>query len=625
MGVAYHGNYFAWFEVGRTDLLRNLGVTYRDLEAGGIRLPVIEAQARFLRPARYDDVLDIHTRLASLGGVRIAFEYEVQARGSRRSAGHGLDGPRRRRRGRTSPAPARGDPEAPVVKVVVTGAAGFIGSQLVERLLGEGHEVVGIDAFVDYYPREAKEKNLAPAREHASFRFVEGRLQEMDLEPLLDGAAQVYHLAAQAGVRASWGRDFAVYTDHNVLATQRLLEAAVARGLGRLVYASSSSVYGDSAALPLREDSPCRPVSPYGVTKLAAEHLVHLYGKNHGLAAVSLRYFTVYGPRQRPDMAFHRFLKATRDGAPIHVFGDGSQTRDFTFVDDIVSATRAAADTGRPGHVYNVGGGERIALERRARAHRRGHGTAAAGHSGRRPERGHEGHVGRHHRGAARSRLPFVGRAAAGARARMGMDAGGAMRRARGVRSAPPRPLGVRMRVGRPGGHRHAREQLRPGDLGGGPEGRREEAVDCRAAILQADRRRLPPEPVRPRRPPRPGATATSAREAPRTRYSRSRNTAISSPSTPLIRRATTPSSGSARPTTPRRTAPTATRRRRTTPSPSTSTFSRSTLPPPGRGGPGPDLCLPPDAWGAPSSSPGTSTSGPARPTGPRSAATKGS
>jgi nucleoside-diphosphate-sugar epimerase len=248
------------------------------------------------------------------------------------------------------------------VKVVVTGAAGFIGSHLVERLLGEGHEVVGIDAFVDYYPREAKEKNLAPALEHASFRFVEGRLQEMELEPLLDGAAQVYHLAAQAGVRASWGRDFAVYTDHNVLATQRLLEAAVARGLGRLVYASSSSVYGDSAALPLREDSLCRPVSPYGVTKLAAEHLVHLYGTNHALAAVSLRYFTVYGPRQRPDMAFHRFLKATRDGAPIHVFGDGSQTRDFTFVDDIVSATRAAADTGRPGHVYNVGGGERIAL-----------------------------------------------------------------------------------------------------------------------------------------------------------------------------------------------------------------------------------------------------------------------
>jgi nucleoside-diphosphate-sugar epimerase len=248
------------------------------------------------------------------------------------------------------------------LKVVVTGAAGFIGSQLVERLLGEGHEVVGIDAFVDYYPREAKEKNLAPAREHAAFRFVEGRLQELDLEPILDGAAQVYHLAAQAGVRASWGRDFAVYTDHNVLATQRLLEAAVARGLGRLVYASSSSVYGDSAALPLREDSLCRPVSPYGVTKLAAEHLVHLYGRNHGLAAVSLRYFTVYGPRQRPDMAFHRFLKATKDGAPIHVFGDGSQTRDFTFVDDIVSATRAAADTGRPGHVYNVGGGERIAL-----------------------------------------------------------------------------------------------------------------------------------------------------------------------------------------------------------------------------------------------------------------------
>ena len=248
------------------------------------------------------------------------------------------------------------------MKVVVTGAAGFIGSHLVERLLGEGREVFGVDAFVDYYPRAVKEANLARARDHASFRLVEGRLQEMDLEGLLDGASQVYHLAAQAGVRASWGREFAIYTDHNVLGTQRLLEAAVARGVSRLVYASSSSVYGDSPSLPLREDSACHPVSPYGVTKLAAEHLVQLYGRNHGLPAVSLRYFTVYGPRQRPDMAFHRFLRAAREGSSIRVFGDGAQTRDFTFVDDIVAATRAAAETGRPGGVYNVGGGESIAL-----------------------------------------------------------------------------------------------------------------------------------------------------------------------------------------------------------------------------------------------------------------------
>jgi nucleoside-diphosphate-sugar epimerase len=163
-------------------------------------------------------------------------------------------------------------------------------------------------------------------------------------------------------VRASWGKDFAVYTDHNVLGTQRLLEAAVAAGTPRLVYASSSSVYGDARELPLREEMACRPVSPYGVTKLAAEHLVHLYHRNHGLPVVSLRYFTVYGPRQRPDMAFHRFLRAALDGTSVHVFGDGEQTRDFTFIADILAATRAAADSGRPGCVYNVGGGERISL-----------------------------------------------------------------------------------------------------------------------------------------------------------------------------------------------------------------------------------------------------------------------
>jgi nucleoside-diphosphate-sugar epimerase len=246
--------------------------------------------------------------------------------------------------------------------MVVTGAAGFIASHLVECLLAEGHDVVGIDAFLDYYPREVKEANLSRARDHEGYRFVEGSLQGMDLSPVLEGASQVYHLAAQAGVRASWGHDFSIYTENNVLATQRLLEAAVAAGVPRFVYASSSSVYGESTSLPLQEDGACRPVSPYGVTKLAAEHLVHLYARNHGLPAVSLRYFTVYGPRQRPDMAFHRFLRAALDDEALHVFGDGTQTRDFTFVEDIVSATRAAGDTGRPGCVYNVGGGERVAL-----------------------------------------------------------------------------------------------------------------------------------------------------------------------------------------------------------------------------------------------------------------------
>jgi nucleoside-diphosphate-sugar epimerase len=249
------------------------------------------------------------------------------------------------------------------VKVVVTGAAGFIGSHLVDRLLGEGHDVAGVDAFVDFYPRAAKEANLRAARDHRRFRLVEGRLQDIPLDGLLEGAGQVYHLAVQAGVRSSWGRDFQVYTDHNVLATQRLLEAAVQAGVPRLVYASSSSVYGDRVELPLREDAACRPLSPYGVTKLAAEHLACLYERNHGLPVVSLRYFTVYGPRQRPDMAFHRFLSAARDGTPAHVFGDGKQTRDFTFVDDVVTVTRRAGDSGRPGCVYNVGGGQRVSLE----------------------------------------------------------------------------------------------------------------------------------------------------------------------------------------------------------------------------------------------------------------------
>ncbi|HEY6546311.1 MAG TPA: NAD-dependent epimerase/dehydratase family protein [Vicinamibacteria bacterium] len=248
------------------------------------------------------------------------------------------------------------------MKAVVTGAAGFIGSHLTESLLADGFEVVGIDAFVDYYPRPVKEKNLKGPRDHRAFRFVEGRVQDLDLRKHLEGADHVYHLAAQAGVRASWGAEFTLYTDHNVLATQRLLEAALEAGRPRIVYASSSSVYGDSAALPLQEDSACVPVSPYGVTKLAAEHLGRLYERNHGLPVMSLRYFTVYGPRQRPDMAFHRFLKAARDGSPIKVFGDGEQTRDFTFVRDIVAATRAAAVSGRPGGVYNVGGGERVSL-----------------------------------------------------------------------------------------------------------------------------------------------------------------------------------------------------------------------------------------------------------------------
>jgi nucleoside-diphosphate-sugar epimerase len=180
----------------------------------------------------------------------------------------------------------------------------------------------------------------------------------------------VFHLAAQAGVRRSWGRDFRVYTDHNVDATQMLLEACVGLPLERVVYASSSSVYGDAAAVPMREDAMLQPVSPYGVTKLAAEHLCHLYAVNHGVPTTSLRYFTVYGPRQRPDMAFHRFLRAAQHDRPIELFGDGAQTRDFTYVDDAVSATMAAAERGRVAATYNIGGGSRVTVNEAPRRSR---------------------------------------------------------------------------------------------------------------------------------------------------------------------------------------------------------------------------------------------------------------
>ena len=248
------------------------------------------------------------------------------------------------------------------MKALVTGSAGFIGSHLSAALLDTGATVTGIDCFTDYYARSLKEANLATVRDRQGFTFVEAALQETDLKALLDGVTHVFHLAAQAGVRKSWGRDFDVYTKNNIEATQRLLEALVGMPIVRYVYASSSSVYGDDVPLPMRENTYLQPLSPYGVSKLAAEHLGHLYWANHGVPAVSLRYFTVYGPRQRPDMGFHRFLTAVRDGNPITVYGDGEQTRDFTFVADIVAANIAAAERGRPGSVYNIGGGSRVTL-----------------------------------------------------------------------------------------------------------------------------------------------------------------------------------------------------------------------------------------------------------------------
>jgi UDP-glucose 4-epimerase len=248
------------------------------------------------------------------------------------------------------------------MKALVTGVAGFIGSHLAERLLKQDATVVGLDCFTDYYPRATKEANLAAVHGHHGFTLVEASIQQADLARLLDGVTYVFHLAAQAGVRRSWGRDFQTYIACNIEATQVLLEACVTKPPQRFVYASSSSVYGDACEIPMREEAPPQPMSPYGVTKLAAEHLCHLYWVNHGVPTVSLRYFTVYGARQRPDMAFHRFLHAMLAGRAITLYGDGEQTRDFTFVDDAVTATVAAANHGPPGRVYNIGGGARVSM-----------------------------------------------------------------------------------------------------------------------------------------------------------------------------------------------------------------------------------------------------------------------
>jgi UDP-glucose 4-epimerase len=248
------------------------------------------------------------------------------------------------------------------MKALVTGGAGFIGSHLSERLLEQGASVRAIDAFTDFYPRPLKERNLQDLRGRAGYDFIEGDLRTADLPTVLDGITHVFHLAAQAGVRRSWGDEFQVYTGLNIDSTQRLLEACAAKPIERLVYASSSSVYGDEVTIPMSELALPQPVSPYGVTKLAAEQLCHLYFVNYGVPAVSLRYFTVYGPRQRPDMGFNRFFSAILDDRPLIQFGDGLQTRDFTFVADAVSATAAAAVRGVPGRVYNIGGGSRVSL-----------------------------------------------------------------------------------------------------------------------------------------------------------------------------------------------------------------------------------------------------------------------
>ena len=247
------------------------------------------------------------------------------------------------------------------MKVLLTGVAGFIGSHMAERLMAEGHAVVGVDALTDYYAPELKRANLA-AIEGEALELVEGDLNRLDLGSLLEGVDTVFHLAGQPGVRASWGENFGIYLDQNVRATQRLLEACREASIGRFVYASSSSIYGDAERFPTTEEDLPAPISPYGVTKLAGEHLSRLYYRAYGLPTVALRYFTIYGPRQRPDMAFNRFIAAALEGRPVTVFGDGEQVRDFTYVADIVAATIAAAGSGRPGTSYNVAGGTQTSI-----------------------------------------------------------------------------------------------------------------------------------------------------------------------------------------------------------------------------------------------------------------------
>lgn len=248
-------------------------------------------------------------------------------------------------------------------RALVTGAAGFIGSNLVDALINRGCTVDGIDSFTNYYSARVKNNNLANAMQSDRFRLLALDVGVDALEPHLEGVDTVFHLAAQPGVRSSWATEFPAYVQHNIVATYRLLEACRSFPNIRVVNASSSSVYGNATRYPTSEDSPTEPISPYGVTKLAAEQLVHLYGATLGVSTVSLRYFSVYGPRQRPDMATHRLIEATLTDTDFPLLGDGRQERDFTFVEDVVEANLLAATADVPGgSVYNVAGGSSISM-----------------------------------------------------------------------------------------------------------------------------------------------------------------------------------------------------------------------------------------------------------------------
>ncbi len=251
------------------------------------------------------------------------------------------------------------------MKILVTGAAGFIGSSLCKKLIHDNNIVVGVDSFEDYYEKWIKDKNINEIIKNQNFKLINKNLidPDLDLDKLLTEIDVVFHLAGQGGVRSSWGKEFEIYLNNNILSTQMLLEASKNSNIKKFIYASSSSVYGDTKDFPLNEvNSFTRPVSPYGVTKLAAENLCYLYYKNFNMPSVMLRYFTVYGEGQRPDMAFHKFIKSALEGLPIEIYGDGSQMRDFTYIGDIIDATLLSINA-PSGRIYNVGGGNKCSLE----------------------------------------------------------------------------------------------------------------------------------------------------------------------------------------------------------------------------------------------------------------------
>ena len=249
------------------------------------------------------------------------------------------------------------------MKAVVTGAAGFIGSHLSERLIKEGFKVVGVDCFNGNYAREIKINNLRDLLKEKNFGFIEGNLNSIDLKEILKDADYVFHLAAQPGVRSIWGRDFKIYTDNNIIAVANLLESLKENKiLKKLVFASSSSIYGDTKELPVKENTEANPVSPYGVTKLAGEKLLFSYGSNFKVPYVILRFFTVFGPRQRPDMGFNIFIKKILNGETLPIYAGGKSTRDFTYVSDIVDGCLLAAKSKVKYETFNIGGGHRVNL-----------------------------------------------------------------------------------------------------------------------------------------------------------------------------------------------------------------------------------------------------------------------